>query len=145
MASDSGSTYSCSHEDSIHFSAAVNSAQVGSSHSPHVTSPNQLPRSDLGCEATMRHRGRKEEGRKEESRAFTSNFSGKRFHRFILPQKFFASKLCHGPSLFSATLKMQYKSISLLVALGGRWPTYPPAGPPAPAPDLVLPPFLLYL
>ena len=27
------------------------------------------------------------------------------------------------PSLFLATLKLQYKSISLLVALGGRWPT----------------------
>ena len=146
MASDSGSTYSCSHEDSIHFSAAVYSAQVGSSHSAHVTSasPNQLPRSDLGCEATMRHGGaRRTVGREKESRAFPSNFSGNRFHRLILSQKFFASKFCLGS--FALLGDAENAVQEHFVACCFRGSMADDIRPPAPAPYLVLPPFLLYL
>ena len=96
----------------------------------------------------MRHRaqgGRKPwtEGREEESRAFPSNFSGNRFHRLILAQKFFASKFSLGS--FALLGDAENAVQEHFVACCFRGSMADDIRPPAPAPYLVLPPFLLYL
>ena len=93
----------------------------------------------------MRHGGaRRTVGREEEeSRAFPSNFSGNRFHRLILSQKFFASKFCLGS--FALLGDAENAVQEHFVACCFRGSMADDIRPPAPAPYLVLPPFLLYL